>query len=100
LLAYALFFWQGWLLALALDLPLGMVYLAVCLSVAGVAALLPISFSGLGTRDAILILLFAPLGLAAEEAVAFSTLFFLTFYVGGGALGAIAWQVKPLEQQG
>ncbi len=99
LVAYALFFGQARLLAVALDLEIGIVYLAVCLSVAGVITLLPISFSGLGTRDAILIALFAPLGLAAEQAVAFSTLFFLTFYVGGGIIGAVAWQLKPLEER-
>jgi hypothetical protein len=99
LMAYALFFGQARLLAVALDLEVGIVYLAVCLSVAGVITLLPISFSGLGTRDAILIALFAPLGLAAEQAVAFSTLFFLTFYVGGGIVGAVAWQLKPLEKR-
>jgi hypothetical protein len=99
LLAYAIFFGQARLLAVALDLEVGIVYLAVCLSVAGVITLLPISFSGLGTRDAILIALFAPLGLAAEQAVAFSTLFFLTFYVGGGIIGAVAWQLKPLAER-
>jgi uncharacterized protein (TIRG00374 family) len=99
LVAYSLFFGQGSLLALALDLPVGTGYLAVCLSVAGVITLIPVSFSGLGTRDAILITLFAPLGIVPEQAVAFSTLFFLTFYVGGGIIGALAWQVKPLKER-
>lgn len=98
-MAYALFSGQAQLLAVALDLKVKIVYLAVCLSVAGVITLLPISFSGLGTRDAIPIALFAPLGLAAEQAVAFATLFFLTFYVGGGSIGAMAWQLKPLEER-
>ena len=97
-LAYSVFFAQAWLLGRALALEIGIAYLAMCLSVAGVITLLPISFSGLGTRDAILILLFAPLGLAAEQAVAYSTLFFLTFYVAGGIMGAIAWQLKPLAE--
>jgi uncharacterized protein (TIRG00374 family) len=97
LVAYAFFFGQAWLLALALDLDVGPAYLAVCLSIAGLITLLPISFSGLGTRDAVLIALFAPLGLVAEQAVAYSTLFFLTFYVWGGVIGAVAWQIKPLE---
>jgi uncharacterized protein (TIRG00374 family) len=98
-IAYALFFGQAHLLARALDLGVGIIYLAVCLSVSGVITLLPISFSGLGTRDAILIALFAPLGLSAEQALAFSTLFFLIFYVGGGIIGALAWQLKPLREQ-
>jgi uncharacterized protein (TIRG00374 family) len=98
-LAYTVFFAQAWLLGQALVLDIDIAYLAMCLSVAGAITLLPISFSGLGTRDAILIVLFAPLGLLAEQAVAFSTLFFLTFYVGGGIMGAIAWQVKPLAER-
>lgn len=97
--AQCLFFGQAWLLALALDLEVGIIYLAVSVSIAGVLTLLPISFSGLGTRDAILIAMFAPLGLPAEQAVAFSTLFFLTFYVGGGLIGALAWQLKPLAER-
>jgi uncharacterized protein (TIRG00374 family) len=98
-LAYTVFFAQAWLLGRALALDISIAYLAMCLSVAGIITLLPISFSGLGTRDATLILLFAPLGLAAEQAVAYSTLFLLTFYVGGGILGAIAWQIKPLAER-
>lgn len=99
LMAYTVFFVQAWLLAQALMLDIGIAYLAMCLSIAGVITLLPISFLGLGTRDAILIVLFAQLGLAAEQAVAFSTLFFLTFYVGGGLIGGLAWQIKPLAEQ-
>jgi uncharacterized protein (TIRG00374 family) len=96
--AYLLFFGQGHLLARAVDVPVGIGYLSVALSVAGVVVLLPISISGLGTRDAVLIALFAPLGLSAERTIAFSTLYFLTFYVLGGAMGALAWQIKPLAE--
>jgi uncharacterized membrane protein YbhN (UPF0104 family) len=99
LAAYALFFGQGRLLAKALEIPVGIAYLSICLSVVGVITLLPISFSGLGTREAVLITLFAPLGLAAEQAVAYSLLFFLTFYVGGGIVGALGWQMKPLKER-
>jgi uncharacterized protein (TIRG00374 family) len=97
--AYLLFFEQGQLLAQAVDLEIGFAYLAVCLSVAGVITLLPISISGLGTRDAALIAMFAPLGIAASQAMAFSTIYFLTFYVMGGAIGALAWQIKPLKER-
>jgi hypothetical protein len=99
LLAYALFFLQGLLLALALDLRLGVVYLTVSLSVSGFVTLLPISISGLGTRDAALIAMFAPAGIIAEQAVAYSTLFFLTFYIAGGLIGAVAYQIKPLDRR-
>jgi glycosyltransferase 2 family protein len=97
--AYLLFFEQGQLLAQAVDLHVDFIYLAVCLSVAGVITLLPISISGLGTRDAVLIAMFAPLGIPASQTMAFSTIYFLTFYVMGGAIGAVAWQVKPLTER-
>ena len=97
--AYLVFFWQGQLLATAVDLKIGIGYLAMCLSVAGIITLLPISISGLGTRDAVLIAMFAPRGINAAHTVAFSTLYFLTFYIIGGLIGAIAWQIKPLEQR-
>lgn len=97
--AYGLFFFQGQLLAWALHLRIGFAYLAVCLSVAGFVTLLPVSISGLGTRDAVLIAMFAPLGIPPYQAVAYSTLFFLTFYIGGGVIGALAWQIKPLEKR-
>ena len=97
LVAYALYFVQAKLLAIALGLDIDLPYLAVCLSIAGVITLLPISFAGLGTRDAILIALFLPLGVAPEEAVAFSILFFLVSYVAGGIIGGLAWQLRPLK---
>ncbi len=97
--AYLIFFWQGRLLATAVGLQIGIGYLAMCLSVAGVVTLLPISISGLGTRDAALIAMFAPRGITASHTMAFSTLYFLTFYIIGGIIGAIAWQLKPLEKK-
>jgi hypothetical protein len=97
--AYLIFFAQGLLLAMAVGLEIGGGYLAMCLSVAGVITLLPISISGLGTRDAVLIAMFALLGINASHTIAFSSLYFLTFYVTGGAIGAIAWQIKPLKER-
>jgi uncharacterized protein (TIRG00374 family) len=97
--AYLIFFWQGQLLATAVGLKIGIGYLAMCLSVAGVITLLPISISGLGTRDAVLIAMFAPLGINASHTMALSSLYFLTFYVFGGAIGALAWQLKPLRER-
>lgn len=97
--AYLIFFGQGKLLAMAVSLKIGGIYLAMSLSVAGVITLVPISISGLGTRDAALIAMFAQRNITASHTIAFSSLFFLTFYVIGGAIGAIAWQIKPLKER-
>lgn len=95
--AYALFYLQCYLTALALRLPLSYSYAAFCISLASLLALLPVSVSGLGVRDATLIALLHPLAVSAEMAVSYSLLILLVFNVFGGALGAIAWVVKPLR---
>ena len=35
-------------------------------------------------------------GVPAEVALSFSLLVFVTFYVAGGLMGALAWWVKPV----
>jgi uncharacterized protein (TIRG00374 family) len=95
--AYALFYLQCYLTALALRLPLSYPYVAFCVSLASLLALLPISISGLGVRDATFIALLLPLGVTAEMAVSYSLLILLVFNVFGGAWGAIAWLTKPLR---
>ena len=58
--------------------------------------LLPISISGLGTREAAIVAYLGTIGVPAEAALGFSLLVFVTFYVGGGLMGAAAWWVKPV----
>lgn len=96
-IAYGLFYLQCYLAALALRLPLSYPCAAFCVSLASLLALLPISISGLGVRDATFIALLLPLGVAAEMAVSYSILILLVFNIFGGAWGAVAWFTKPLE---
>jgi hypothetical protein len=57
---------------------------------------LPISISGIGTRDAVIITYLGSLGIPAEGALGFSLLISLMFYTGGGLMGFAAWWLKPL----
>jgi uncharacterized protein (TIRG00374 family) len=95
--AYGVFYLQCYLIAGALRLPLSYFYMAFCVSVASLVALLPISVSGLGVRDATFLALLLPLGVTAELAVSYSLLILLVFNVFGGVMGAIAWFGKPLR---
>jgi uncharacterized protein (TIRG00374 family) len=97
IVAYALYYLQCYLIALALGLPLSCPYSAYSVSLASLVALLPVSISGLGVREAVFVALFRPMGLAAETAVSYSLLILLVFNVFGGAIGALAWLLKPLE---
>jgi len=95
-LAYTLLFGQCYLLALALDLRVGLAPVSYAVALGSLVTLLPISISGVGTREAAMIAYLGTAGVPAEAALSFSLLVFLTFYVAGGLMGAVAWGVKPV----
>jgi uncharacterized protein (TIRG00374 family) len=94
--SYFLFFGQTYLLALALDLDVSYAKISFVTALGSLVTLLPISISGLGTREAVMIAYLGTMGVAHDAALGFSLLVFLTFYVGGGLIGALAWLLKPL----
>ena len=96
LAAYAILFSQCYLLALSLNLPLSFLYIAICMAVATLVALIPVSLCGVGTRDITLIALFSLQGIAYESALSYSLLVLLTLYIFTAVMGAIAWQTKPM----
>ena len=72
--------------------------LIVCVSAAVFMSLLPVSISGLGTRDLALILIFDRVGLSREEAVTFSFSFILVYLVQG-LTGFVCWLTAPLDAE-
>lgn len=95
ILAYTIFFGQCYLLALALALPLSYIQVSYAVALGGLVTLLPISISGLGTREAAIVAYLGTVGIASEQALGFSLLVFAAFYVAGGLLGAVAWWLRP-----
>lgn len=95
-IAYAVFFGQCYLLALALRLPVTFASVSCAVALGSLVTLLPISISGIGTRDAAIIAYLGTVGIPSEMALAFSLLVFLTFHIGGGLMGAVAWWIKPV----
>jgi len=79
------FAFNFYLLALGLSVPLYFVFLL--LAAINFVGNLPISFSGIGTREATAIALLAIFGVSATEAVAFSALVFAVGYVFTAAIG-------------
>lgn len=92
---WLIYYLQALLVARALSIPLGVLPLVVSVTAAAVAAFLPVSISGLGTRDAVLVLLFSRLGRPASEAVALSTLI-LALLVANALLGLAASQLLAI----
>jgi len=93
-LAWLISFAQYWLLALALGLDLN--YLAICLvsPILLLVQLIPISISGIGTREAASVLLLGLFGITPELAILFSLGILIEDYILGGFGLAIGLKVK------
>ena len=72
-----------YLIALSLSLNISYWYLLISIAISSLIALLPISISGLGTREATFIFLFSIINIVPEEAVSFSLL-------------VLAWNLLPI----
>ncbi len=96
-IAYAIFFVQCWLGTFSLEMKISFVDLIFIMSVTNLLSLVPISISGIGVRDVSLIVLLGHLGINNTQALAFSLVVLLIFYVGGSFLGLIFWLWNPVK---
>ena len=96
-MGYSMFFVQCYLIVMAMDLSINFLTIILFMAISNLITFIPISISGLGTRDATLIFLFSQIGFQAELAVSYAFLVFITFFVAGGLMGAVAWWMQPLN---
>ncbi len=96
-MSYLMFFIQCYLIVMAMGLSINFITITLFMAISNLISFIPISISGLGTRDATLIYLFSLIGLKPELAVSYAFLVFITFFVTGGLLGAGAWWLKPIN---
>lgn len=84
-----------YLLGLSLDLPIGLVAWTWIRSVVMIVTMLPISISGIGVRDSVVLYLLYAYGISEDRALAFSLLVFGTTVLLGALLGGVleAWNV-------
>jgi uncharacterized protein (TIRG00374 family) len=94
LLAYMSFFSGCYLIALAMNLSISILYLSFCLSVVNIVSLL--SFLGMGTRDGALYILFKLVSLQ-DQAEAYSMLFFFIGVIVFSFVGLGCFYLKPIE---
>ncbi|MFX0197323.1 MAG: lysylphosphatidylglycerol synthase domain-containing protein, partial [Candidatus Hodarchaeota archaeon] len=95
-ISYSVFFIQCYLIAIAMGIPINFITVTLFMAISSLISFIPISIFGLGTRDATLIYLFSLIGLKPELAVSYAFLVFVTFFVCGGLMGAVAWWIKPV----
>lgn len=97
LISYLLLYYVSAILATAMHVALPFTTIVLMVSVANMLSFLPITVSGLGTREAVFIFFFHRLGYTTEQALLFSTLFFAGFYIAGGIIAYICFMIKPVS---
>jgi uncharacterized protein (TIRG00374 family) len=97
IVTYFIMYVQCSLIANALGISISLLNIAFCISAANLVSLLPISITGIGTRDATLIAMFSILHLSRESALSFSITFLFISNISACVIGAIAWFRKPLR---
>lgn len=94
-LAYMVFYIQVYLLAQALSLAASVATVCFAVALGSLVTLIPISISGIGTREAAVVAYLSTANVSTEAALGFSLLVFITFYLGTAVIGAVAWMIKP-----
>lgn len=95
-IAWTVNFITAYLVALSINLKMSLFYLVTCLAISSLIALVPISISGIGTRDATLVILFSLAGYNMESAIAFSMAMWILYIINVG-MTLIAWLIKPIN---
>jgi hypothetical protein len=93
--ATLLTFLQGFLVARGLMLSIPFWRLAAALGAASLASLLPLSVSGIGIREAAMMLYLAPAGLGLPEVLTFSVAFLIVVNGSAAFLGAATHAAWP-----
>lgn len=95
IVAFAVNYLQGWLIARAIGIDLSYIDVASLLAATSLLGLLPISISGIGVRELFLALVFPALGFLPAQGVAFGLLVFLCINLATILVGFVAWQLAP-----
>lgn len=94
LASYLIYFWQCYLLFLLVVYGIPFFTVMFFVSITALVTTLPVTFIGIGTREASLIYLFSMIGRSKEEAVCVSFLIFISFHINTAILGLFSWYIK------
>jgi uncharacterized protein (TIRG00374 family) len=97
MVSWIFIFVQIYVLSVAMDIGLTLVFIASVIPVIILLDALPISFSGVGTRDAALIFFLGFVSLSPEVAVSFSLLILIFNYIIPAAFGLFFWMRNPIR---
>ncbi len=89
--AYLLVYAGSYFLSVAQGIQITPMQCAYCIAVTNVVALIPVTISGIGTRDLSMVYLFSSFGLLREQAVFFSFGYLIVSLLFASAPGAVFW---------
>ncbi|MFH1388214.1 MAG: lysylphosphatidylglycerol synthase transmembrane domain-containing protein [Patescibacteria group bacterium] len=96
-LSWFIYYIQSFLLLKSIGInSIPFLYLVISVTIAGFITLLPISISGLGTREATLIFFFSFYQIPSEKTIGFSLLI-LSMLLIAALIGLICWLIKPIH---
>jgi uncharacterized protein (TIRG00374 family) len=95
-IAWTITFTQYFILAMAMGIGVNYFLILMIMPTIVLVEILPISFSGIGTRDAALILFFSFIGLNANSAVSLSLSILMFNYIYS-SVGLAVWIKKPIK---
>lgn len=97
-LSFLCFFGQAYFLVGAIHVRLSLWQIAALMAVSILASrVVPVSFSGLGSKDLTMVMLFKNFGATTAQGITFSLLFLFTSFIVPIALGAASWLIKPIK---
>jgi glycosyltransferase 2 family protein len=95
-ISWLFFYLEIYLFAIALNIPLSLWQVIILVSVASIVNLMPITISGIGTRDATFIFLFSIFGFQNEQAIALSLLILIMWIINALVCMTFWWK-KPIK---
>ena len=100
LVSWSLIFTFAWYIAdvLRIDVPLS--YIFLIMPIVTLVELVPVSVSGLGTREATVIYFFSVVGLGSVEAVGFSIAYLIVGTYLTSLVGFFFWLRNPIRLRG
>lgn len=98
-ISWLIYIFQCYLIALSLNIDISIQFVACIIPIMTLVELLPISFSGIGTRDATLIFFLSLVAIPSVSAVSFSLMLLFAAYVNG-VLGLLFWLKNPIALKG
>ncbi|MBN2331318.1 MAG: flippase-like domain-containing protein [Candidatus Aenigmarchaeota archaeon] len=97
LVAWSIMILQYQFMAMALGLDLTYLFLLAIVPILALLDIIPVTFSGIGTRDAALIFFLSLVSVSAESAVSYSLLILFVNYISVGFAGLLLWIRDPIK---